>query len=76
MLRLCEAENGTKIAELLQARASGHQQILEDGRVPAKEAKDWKIEGKKMRITHKKKRSWNLAREKIAGERRHAKGRR
>ena len=28
-------------------------QILEDGRVPAKEAKDWKIEGKKMRITRK-----------------------
>ena len=28
-------------------------QILEDGRVPAKEAKDWKIEGKKRRITGK-----------------------
>ena len=39
-------------------------QILEDGRVPAKEAKDWKIEGKKMRITRKEyKRLINLARE-------------
>ena len=28
-------------------------QILEDGRVPAKEAKDWKMEGKKRRITRK-----------------------
>ena len=28
-------------------------QILEDGRVPAKEAKSWKIEGKKRRITSK-----------------------
>ena len=54
-LSLCEVENGTKIAELLQARASGHQgtwqmlkriQILQDGRVPSKEAKDWKIERK------------------------------
>ena len=27
--------------------------ILEDGRVPAKEAKDWKIEGQKRRITRK-----------------------
>ena len=26
MLRLREAENGTQIAELLQARASGHQE--------------------------------------------------
>ena len=54
-------------------------QILEDGRVPAKEVKDWKIEGKKMRITRKEykglmhefeleglmaqKGLWNLARE-------------
>ena len=28
-------------------------QILEGGRVPAKESKDWKIEGKKSRITRK-----------------------
>ena len=28
-------------------------QILEDGRAPAKEAKDWKIEGRKRRITRK-----------------------
>ena len=28
-------------------------QILEDGRVPAKEAKYWKIEGQKRRITRK-----------------------
>ena len=30
MLRLCEAENGTTIAELLQARASGHQGTWQD----------------------------------------------
>ena len=28
-------------------------QILEDGRIPAKEAKNWKIEGQKRRITKK-----------------------
>ena len=28
-------------------------QILEDGRVPAKEAVNWKIEGQKRRITSK-----------------------
>ena len=28
-------------------------QVLEDGRVPAKEARDWKIEGQKRRITRK-----------------------
>ena len=55
-------------------------QTLEDGRIPAKEAKYWKIEGKKRRITRKEyqrlihgfelegsmtqKGLWNLAREK------------
>ena len=62
MLRLCEREDGTNIAELLQTRASGTKehgkmikriQILEDGRVPAKEAKDSMVEGKKRRITRK-----------------------
>ena len=63
-------------------------QILEDGRAPAKEAKDWKIEGKKRSITRKEYRRQsnefeleglmaqegfcNLARENIAGERCHA----
>ena len=28
-------------------------QVLEDGRVPAKEARDWKIVGQKKRITRK-----------------------
>ena len=28
-------------------------QILEEGRVPAKEAKNWRIEGQKKRITRK-----------------------
>ena len=41
---LCETENGTQIDELLQTGASGH---LEDGRVLAKDAKTWKIEGQK-----------------------------
>ena len=53
---------GPKIAELLQARASGHQGIWEDvktnsesedDRGLAKEAKDWEIEGKKRRISRK-----------------------
>ena len=59
--------------------------ILEDGRVPAKEAEDWKIEGRKKRITRKEykrlindfeleglraqKGLWNLAREKILQKR-------
>ena len=60
-------------------------QILEEGRVPAKEARNWKIEGKKRRITRKKckrqingfeleglmaqKGLWNFAREKRLQER-------
>ena len=28
-------------------------QILEDGRVPVKETKDWNVQGKKRRITRK-----------------------
>ena len=55
-------------------------QFLEDGRIPAKEAKNWRIEGKKRRITRREyqrlvnkfemegfmvpKGLWNLAREK------------
>ena len=60
-------------------------QTLEDGRVPAKEAKDWRIEGQRKRITRKEyqrlvnkfemdgfmaqKGLWNLAKEKILKER-------
>ena len=60
-------------------------QILENGRVPAKEAKKWKIEGQKKRITWKEYRRllnefemggflaqkslWNLAREKMLQDR-------
>ena len=53
MLGLCVTENGTKI-EVLQAGTGGHKehgkmlkriQVLEDGRVPAKEAKNWEVEG-------------------------------
>ena len=48
--------DGTKIDELPQAAADG----LEDGRVPAKEARTWKIEGQKRRITRRKyRRLWN-----------------
>ena len=63
------AENGTKSNELLQARASGHKgarkmlkriQVLEDGRIPAKEARNWKIEGQKSSITREEYRKlWN-----------------
>ena len=61
MLGLCEAENGTQIDERLQARANMHQiewqdvetgQILEDGRVPAEEAKIVRLREKR-RITRK-----------------------
>ena len=60
-------------------------QILEEGRVPAKEAKNWRIEGEKKRITSKEykmllkifemeglmaqKGMWNLAKEKSVKER-------
>ena len=34
--------------------------VLEDGRIPAKKARNWKIEGQKRRITRKKQRRlWN-----------------
>ena len=61
-------------------------QTPEDGRVPAKEAKDWRIEGQKKRITRKeyqrlvnkfemegfmaRKGLWNLAKENTLKERR------
>ena len=64
-------------------------QTLEEGRVPAKEAKYWRIEGEKNRITRKecrrllnnfeieglmaKKGLWKLAKEKNNGKRRVAK---
>ena len=60
-------------------------QILDDGRVPAKEARSWRIEGQKTRITRKghqrllskveiegfmsRKGLWNLVREKVLRER-------
>ena len=60
-------------------------QVLEDGRVPAKEARIWKIEGQKRRITRKEyhrllnnfemegfmaqKGLWNLARENLLQDR-------
>ena len=60
-------------------------QILGDGRVPAKEARNWKIEGQKRRITRKEYRKlwnefeaegfkaqkglWNVAREKLLQDR-------
>ena len=59
-------------------------QVLEDGWVPAKEARSWRIEGQKRRITRKEyqrllnkfamegfmaqKGLWNLAREKVLQE--------
>ena len=82
LLNCCKPEQeGTKGRDKMIKRI----QILEDGRVPAKEAKDWKIEGKKRRITRKEferlinefeleglmaqKGLWNLAREKRLQER-------
>ena len=78
---LCKTDNGTKIDELLQAGASRHKrvrqdveriQVLENGRILAREARNWEIEGQKRRITRKEiqkivaqKGLWNLAREKM-----------
>ena len=65
MLGLCEAENGTQIDELLQAGACWHKergkmlkriQILEDGRVPAKEAKTGRLKDKRGELLGKEKR--------------------
>ena len=50
LLNCCRPEQvGTKEYGRMLKRI----QILEDCRVPVKEAKDWKIEGKKRRITRK-----------------------
>ena len=94
VLGLCETENGTKNDELLEAGASGHKEqgnilkrihVLDDGRIPAKEARNWKIEGQKRRTTRKEYRSlwndfemggfmaqkglWNVARKKMLQDR-------
>ena len=63
MFRIREAKNGAEAGDLLQTRTNGHQRIwqndeknptLEEGRVPAKEAKNWRIEGEKKRIAREK----------------------
>ena len=67
MLGLWETESGTRTDEPLQTGEGGHDgkmlkriQVLEDGRIPAKEARNWKIEGQKRRITRKEYRKlWN-----------------
>ena len=53
MFGISEARRGTKV-ELLHAGTDGHQkfgkitiQTLEEGRVPAKEAKNWRIDKEK-----------------------------
>ena len=78
LMNCCKREQvGTKE----YGRMSRRIQVLEDGRVPAKEARDWKIEGQKRRITRKEyqrllnkfemegfmaqKGLWNLVREKV-----------
>ena len=57
---MCEAKNGTEANELQQAGTDGHQRIWQNaeknsncGRVLAREAKNWRIEGNKKRITRK-----------------------
>ena len=57
MFGIREAKNGTKASKLLHAGTDGHQiilakmvkriQTLEEGRVAAKEAQNWRIEGDK-----------------------------
>ena len=58
MLYLCATKNGTKTDEPLQAGESGHKGIWKEvetysGSCPAKEAREWKIEGRKRRMTRK-----------------------
>ena len=59
---ICEAKKGPKLInccrpEQMDTKEFGKMvkriQILEEGRVPAKEAKNWRIEGEKKRITRK-----------------------
>ena len=89
VFRIREAKNGTETDALLQTGTDGHHGIwkmlkknrtLEDGRIPAKEPKNARIEGQKRSITRKEyqrlvnksemesfmaqKGLWNLAREK------------
>ena len=50
LMNCCKPEKvGTKEYGKIPKRI----QILEDGRVPAKEARNWKIEGQKRRLTRK-----------------------
>ena len=91
MLGLRETKMGPKLMNCCKPGQVGTKedgkmftriQVLEDGRVPAKEAKNWKIEGQNRRITRKEyqrlfqkyemegfmaqKGLWNLARENCA----------
>ena len=59
---ICEARMGPKLVNCCQPEPMGTQgyvkmlkriQILEDGRVPAKEARNWRIEGQKRIITRR-----------------------
>ena len=60
---ICEAEDGTEAGEFAVDRNRWAPknfgkmtkiiQILGEGRVPAKETKNWRIEGEKKRITRK-----------------------
>ena len=60
---ICEAKDGTEASEFAADRNRWAPknfvkmmkiiQILEEGRVPAKETKKWRIEGEKKRITRK-----------------------
>ena len=57
----CEAKNGTETNELLQTGTDGHPRVWQNveensslgrrWRVPAKEARSWRIEGQKRGIT-------------------------
>ena len=69
MIGLCTTENGPKMMNCCKPEQVGTKehgkmwkriQILEDGRILAKEARNWKIEGLNRRITRKEFRSlWN-----------------
>ena len=63
---ICEAKNGTETMKLLQTGTDGHQRIwqmlkriqtLEEGRVPVKEAKNWRMNEENF-LSRLRKRRW------------------
>ena len=86
VLGSCATKTGTKIDESAQAGENGHERIWKDvGRVLAKNAKGWNVEGRKNMVTRKEcyrlleefevggfmalKGSWNVAKRRMLEDR-------